>query len=323
MLSANVSAFSMRKAVGGGGGPVPYIVEMRIIGGGGSTNNWFYACGGGAAGGFANLTLTEPAANLSYRMYIGAGGAARAAGSTSTGISGGISYIFDNDSNLVATGTGGSYSSDEAYGPTYEPPQKPTSSYSGGAGTGPDGASSGVRNPANTHTNGYDGGDSTPGGNDIYDGGNYYGNYQGGGGAGHGGAGGDAGLGAWSAGAGGAGAAWHDGVMRGGGGAGHSSYRRSIGLGTAAAGGSGGGGSGGMSTYSASANGGNGSANTGGGAGGGGRSQVNPFALGGAGGSGVGIVRYQGPQRGTGGTITSSGGYTYHTFTSTGYFTTA
>jgi hypothetical protein len=40
-----------------------------------------------------------------------------------------------------------------------------------------------------------------------------------------------------------------------------------------------------------------------------------------AGGSGVVIVRYIGNQRGTGGTITSSDGYTYHTFTSSGIFT--
>jgi hypothetical protein len=35
------------------------------------------------------------------------------------------------------------------------------------------------------------------------------------------------------------------------------------------------------------------------------------------------IIRYAGAQRGTGGTITSSGGFTFHTFTSSGTFTTA
>ena len=59
MLSANVSAFSIRKAVGGGAAPVPYILEFRIIGGGGSTSNWLYAAGGAAAGAFANYTVTE------------------------------------------------------------------------------------------------------------------------------------------------------------------------------------------------------------------------------------------------------------------------
>jgi hypothetical protein len=40
-----------------------------------------------------------------------------------------------------------------------------------------------------------------------------------------------------------------------------------------------------------------------------------------AGGSGIFIIRYAGPQRGSGGTITSVDGYTYHTFTSSGVFT--
>jgi hypothetical protein len=40
-----------------------------------------------------------------------------------------------------------------------------------------------------------------------------------------------------------------------------------------------------------------------------------------SGGSGLVIVRYLGAQRGTGGTVTSSGGYTIHTFTSSGTFT--
>jgi hypothetical protein len=39
------------------------------------------------------------------------------------------------------------------------------------------------------------------------------------------------------------------------------------------------------------------------------------------GGSGIVIVRYSGAQQATGGTITSSGGFTIHTFTSSGTFT--
>jgi hypothetical protein len=61
-----------------------------------------------------------------------------------------------------------------------------------------------------------------------------------------------------------------------------------------------------------------GSANTGGG-GGGGEVSATPFAA--AGGSGVVIIRYAGAQRGTGGTVTSAGGFTYHTFNSSGTFT--
>jgi hypothetical protein len=42
---------------------------------------------------------------------------------------------------------------------------------------------------------------------------------------------------------------------------------------------------------------------------------------GGNGGSGVVIISYLGPQRGTGGSVTSVGGNTIHTFTSSGTYT--
>jgi hypothetical protein len=61
-----------------------------------------------------------------------------------------------------------------------------------------------------------------------------------------------------------------------------------------------------------------GTANRGAGGGGGG----NANTVGGAnGGSGIVIIRYLGAQRGTGGTVTSAGGYTYHTFTTSGTYT--
>jgi hypothetical protein len=60
-----------------------------------------------------------------------------------------------------------------------------------------------------------------------------------------------------------------------------------------------------------------GTVNTGGGGGGYG----NGSFAGAAGGSGIVIIRYAGAQRGTGGTVTSAGGYTIHTFTSSGTFT--
>ena len=65
--------------------------------------------------------------------------------------------------------------------------------------------------------------------------------------------------------------------------------------------------------------GGNAGANTGGGGGGG--SHYNANNKGGDGGSGIIIVRYPGSQRATGGTVTSVGGYTIHTFTTSGTFT--
>jgi hypothetical protein len=60
----------------------------------------------------------------------------------------------------------------------------------------------------------------------------------------------------------------------------------------------------------------NGAPNTGGGGGGG--SSGTGYISGGKGGSGIVIVRYPGPQKAIGGTVTSVGGYTIHTFTSVG-----
>ena len=64
-------------------------------------------------------------------------------------------------------------------------------------------------------------------------------------------------------------------------------------------------------------NGGGGSANTGDG----GHSRYQSYGNGTTGGSGVVIIRYAGSQRGSGGTVTSSGGYTYHQFNSSGTYT--
>ena len=61
----------------------------------------------------------------------------------------------------------------------------------------------------------------------------------------------------------------------------------------------------------------NGTANTGGG-GGGGSTISGGGGAGGNGGSGIVIVRYPGPQKAIGGTVTSIGGYTIHTFTTVG-----
>ena len=133
-----------------------------------------------------------------------------------------------------------------------------------------------------------------------------------------GGGGGASGTGAASinnkGGAGGAGSTWYDGVARAGGGGG-STYVGNTALSGAGTGGSGGGGTGASSLNSNTAT--AGSANTGGGGGGIGTSQGGSSI----GGSGVIVVRYVGNQRGSGGTVTQSGGYTYHTFTSSGTFT--
>jgi hypothetical protein len=69
-----------------------------------------------------------------------------------------------------------------------------------------------------------------------------------------------------------------------------------------------------------------GTANTGGGGGGGTGIEAPASGLTGrnagkAGGSGIVIIRYAGAQKGTGGTVVTTGGYTYHTFTSSGTYT--
>jgi hypothetical protein len=81
-----------------------------------------------------------------------------------------------------------------------------------------------------------------------------------------------------------------------------------------ALGGLGGGGRGGLGFTPLAAA---GTPNTGGGGGGAGEAQSNP---GKNGGSGVVIVRYAGAQNGTGGTITTVGGFTIHTFNANGTF---
>jgi hypothetical protein len=92
----------------------------------------------------------------------------------------------------------------------------------------------------------------------------------------------------------------------GGGGNGNSATRFS--------GGAGGGGQGG-NDVEGTRDGDAGTANTGGGGGGASFKSGVFVAIGNAGGSGVVIVRYSGTPVATGGTITQSGGYTYHTFT--------
>lgn len=75
---------------------------------------------------------------------------------------------------------------------------------------------------------------------------------------------------------------------------------------------------GGAGGFGGSGNGVAGTANTGNGGSG---AQAGTGRSGGNGGSGVVIIRYLGSQRGTGGTVSTAGGYTYHTFTTSGTYT--
>lgn len=111
---------------------------------------------------------------------------------------------------------------------------------------------------------------------------------------------------------GGNGLTWFNGTTYAGGGGGGASSNQGTPEGT---GGTGGGGNG---ATASGAVGDNGTANTGGGGGG---SRNTGGNYGGNGGSGVVIIRYSGSTKGSGGTVTSAGGYTYHTFTGSGTFT--
>lgn len=132
-----------------------------------------------------------------------------------------------------------------------------------------------------------------------------------GGGAGAGGNGNNATT--LAGGAGGVGLIWLDGNYYGAGGGGGAESIASPSFNLGGAGGNGGGGTGGGYYQNEGTV---GTANTGGG--GGGRRYGTSANQGKAGGSGIVIVRYTGTPNATGGTITQSGGYTYHTFTTTG-----
>jgi len=169
---------------------------------------------------------------------------------------------------------------------------------SGGSGSGSCGGSSATTGGSGTSGQGFAGG-SASGGAPFAAGG--------GGGASAVGASGSGSV----AGAGGAGTAWLNGTTYSGGGGG--------GVRTTGSGGAGGAGGGGAGATTSNTNGSNATAFTGGG--GGGSSQSSGSVTGGNGAGGVIIVRYAGAQRGTGGTYSFSGGYSYHTFQTSSTYT--
>lgn len=262
--------------------PAGYLVSYIIAAGGGGsgTSTTNYSMGAGGAGGVINSTATL-SAGASYTIIVGAGAAGLTAGTNTSGNSGSNSSI----SGLgIAIGGGG-----------------------GGGG-----AAGGAASPGQSGGSGGSGLQAAAGGAGTV-------------GQGYAGATGSGSSPAWgSGGGGGAGAAGTNGTSTSGGAGGigtlfsiNSTYYGGGGGGgagsgyPAASGGLGGGGAGGSGATGA-----NGTVNTGGGGGGTG---VNNVA-GSAGGSGVVVIAYLGSQRGTGGTVTSSGGYTIHTFTSSGTY---
>jgi hypothetical protein len=270
-------------------------VEVLVVAGGGSggVDNG----GGGGAGGLiynSNFAVTPGSA---LTVTVGAGGAARAGASDDGPGNNGGNSVFGS---LTAYGGGGG----SGWTNTALPPG--SSAYTGGSGAGQS-ASTGSGNSLGAGTGNRVTGTTTVAAGQGNNGGTAVGGFAGGGG-GAGGPGGNASSG--NAGAGGLG------------------YRSSI-SGTQvvyAAGGAGGWdvASGYSSTLPFTENGTVKKttqtaedacpANTGHGGNGGNHNNNSS----GAGGSGIVIVRYSGPQKAIGGTVTSSGGFTIHTFTTVG-----
>jgi len=273
-----------------------YSVEYLVIAGG--AGGGAQHGGGGGSGGYRSSVIgesfQEPVLNIfpgtSYTVTVGAGGAGGTSGQPGTN---GNNSVFGSITSVGGGGGGG-------WGVS------PFGGLNGGSGGGA--SLTGVGGNA-TAGQGFNGGDTGPQGiNSTFPNGG-----SGGGGANNIGESSQSLSKAGNGGNGLSSSITGTSVTRAGGGGGGSHSPYAIGIG-----GSGGGGNGGLGNNGApSGTGGDGTVNTGSGGGGSGSNSAN----GGAGGSGVVIIRYSGAQRGTGGTVTSSGGYTIHTFTSSGTYT--
>ena len=277
--------------------PVPaYNLDYLVVaggGGGGSSGaeiSW-PGTGGGGAGGYRTGTLSSQTV-ARYTILIGAGGAG-VSGDAFLSVKGQGTSLQSSAQTIISTGGGSDF--------TFDDPN----SCNGGSGAGGclaifDGVGHlGIAGQGNN------------GGNGLFD-------FQFGGGGGAGQVGGSASTTA----KGGDGLAWVDGIYRGGGGGGSRWLNDSGQVDSISGpGGLGGGGSGAKYVeggVSQAAN--NAVQNTGGG--GGVSVPVGfPVEKPGNGGSGIVKVRYTGTPRATGGTITQSGGFTYHEFTSSGILT--
>jgi hypothetical protein len=286
-----------------------YSAEYLVIagGGGGGTGqepSTIGNGGGGGAGGYRSSVAGQPSggggsaesalslsSGTTYTVTVGGGGT-RGIADTSIATNG-TDSVFGSITS-TGGGRGGSYAGGSG---------RPATSSSGGSGGG--GAYGSNSGAAGTSGQGYAGGDA-------YSPGNYY---VGGGGGGAGAVGQNGASNTLANGGNGvASTITGSSVTRAGGGGGGTGQNIS-----ASSGGSGGGGSGGFNTTAGTP----GDTNTGSGGGGGGNQGIGgtTSSNGGNGGSGVVIIRYIGAQRGTGGTVTASGGYTIHTFTSSGTYT--
>jgi hypothetical protein len=264
---------------GASGVTATYLVVAGGGGGGGGL------AGGGGAGGLLTGTASlNP--TLSYTVTVGAGGSAGIA-NTSDGVNGSNS-VFNS---ITSIGGGGGASVTSGGGTA-------RAGLAGGSGGGSSGATGGSAAAVGAGTSGQ----GNNGGAGITSG------VFGGGGGGGAGAVGATGKNTGT-GAGGNGLASSisgSSVTYAGGGGGGSDT-------TAASGGTGGGGNSGAASAGVGVA---GTANTGGGGGGGAGGGAG--GNGGSGGSGIVIISYVGAQQFGGGVVTSSGGNTIHTFTTSG-----
>jgi hypothetical protein len=295
-------------------------VEVLVVGGGGGGG--MDMGGGGGSGGVVYNKAMPVKLNSPMTVIVGAGGNGSPgpyASNPPPGSTGGNSSVGE----IIAYAGGGGGSGHLSYAP-YGTYPNGTSGNGGGAGgdaaCGGEGKGMGTDPAPLSVPQGYSGGSAMPfaygaggGGGATRPGtaGRYLGGRAGDGGEGY-----QSSINGTSYyyGGGGGGASWtnnagNGGAGGGGGGSCHAGYTP----------GSGGSGinAGAAGIAATNSNGGNGGANTGGGGGGG----THAYSVGGNGGSGIVIIRYYGSQKATGGTITSSGGYTIHTFTSSGTFT--
>jgi len=265
-----------------------YSVDYLAAAGGGGGGGAIYMTtqgGGGGAGGLLTASAVSVSPGTSYTITVGAGGAGGVANGVGTA---GTNSGFGLIATAIGGGGGGSYSNGG-----------PTAGGSGGGGS----TGTVATGAAGTAGQGFAGGTATAYGNNSA--------------ASGGGGGGSASVGAnGSGGTGGAGGSGTTSTISGssavyaggGGGGGYSSGGTTTG---------GGGAGGGINT-----NGTGGAVNTGSGGGGGSAGNVEgQNRNGGSGGSGIVIIRYLGTvQRATGGTVTITGGYVIHTFTSSGTY---
>lgn len=273
-------------------------VKVLVVAGGGGGGGFG---GGGGAGAVIYRSSYPISTSGSYGVTIGQGGAGAAYGTTGLGGTNGGNSIFGT---IVAQGGGGG-ASRVCGSPCYGTAGR----WGGNGGGGSPSDNSAIPGTPGASRNFAVGGFSGGFGSNIGWGGG------GGGGAGGGGGSATAATEGVLGGNGGVGLAYDmdgDGTSTyyggGGGGCAHNT-------GIVGSGGNGGGGAGGKNT--GTGNGVAGTANTGGGGGGSGAGSY----VGGAGGSGIVIVSYPtGSMSATGGTVTTYGGNTIHTFTNSGLF---